>query len=73
MREQMEKRREELAAELRQGQEMLAEVEARRAELGQMLLRISGALQVLEELLAPDGPTTGAIRPAPASVTEPAA
>jgi predicted nuclease with TOPRIM domain len=51
MREQMEKRVEELDAEYRSGQEMLAQVETRRAELQQTLLRISGALQVLRELL----------------------
>jgi len=60
MRERMGKRREELADELRRGQEMLASLDAQRAELQQTLLRISGALQVLEELLAPDGPATGA-------------
>jgi hypothetical protein len=31
---------------------MLADLEARRSELQQTLLRISGAIQVLEELLA---------------------
>jgi hypothetical protein len=68
----MEKRRAELAAELREGQLMLAGVEARRDELQQTLLRISGAIQVLEELLAPDGPATGATtRPASQPLPEP--
>jgi len=67
VREQVEKRREELAEELRQGQGMLAEVEARRAELQQTLLRISGALQVLDELLAPERPSAGAVRATPAA------
>jgi prefoldin subunit 5 len=53
MRDEIEKRRQELADELEQGQKMLADVEARRAELQQTLLRISGALQVLDELLTP--------------------
>jgi hypothetical protein len=52
LREQMEKRVAELDAEYRSGQEMLAQVETRRAELQQTLLRISGALQVIQELLA---------------------
>ena len=53
MREQLTKRVEELMAEYRAGTEMLAEVEAKRTELQQTLLRISGALQVLKELLGP--------------------
>ncbi|ADP85027.1 hypothetical protein [Pseudofrankia inefficax] len=61
LREQMDGRREGLADELRRGQEMLASLDAQRTELQQTLLRISGALQVLEELLAPDGPATGAV------------
>jgi prefoldin subunit 5 len=55
MREQVEQRVSELKAELRKGQQMLTELEAKEAELRQTLLRISGAIQVLEELLA-DGP-----------------
>ncbi len=52
MREQMEKRVSELEAEYREGQRMLAELEAKQADLQQTVLRISGALQVLNELLA---------------------
>ncbi|MFV2022536.1 hypothetical protein [Micromonospora sp. LOL_023] len=52
MREQLEQRVAELEAELRAGQQMLAEVEARRADIQQTLLRITGAIQVLNELLA---------------------
>jgi predicted nuclease with TOPRIM domain len=54
MRERLTQRIEELSAEYKSGQEMLAEVEAKRAELQQTLLRISGALQVLQELLDAD-------------------
>jgi prefoldin subunit 5 len=52
VREQLEQRVSELRAEQQKGQQMLAEVEAKQAELRQTLLRISGAIQVLEELLA---------------------
>ena len=35
---------------------MLAELETKRGNLQQTLLRISGAIQVLEDLLSPDTP-----------------
>lgn len=54
MKEQLEKRVTELEAEYRAGQEMLAELDAKRADLQQTLLRISGAIQVLQELLGAD-------------------
>ena len=52
MREQLQKRLEELKAEFDDGQKMLNELETKRANLRQTLLRISGAIQVLEEELA---------------------
>ncbi len=52
MREQLEQRLSELKAEQQKGQQVLAELEAKQAELHQTVLRISGAIQVLEELLA---------------------
>jgi hypothetical protein len=58
-------RRDELTRELREGQEMLAELEAKRAELQQTLLRISGAVQVLNELI--DGNGTGSDLDGPAA------
>jgi predicted nuclease with TOPRIM domain len=58
VREQLEKRATELAAEYRAGQEMLTELEAKRADLQQTLLRISGAIQVLNELLEESGHDT---------------
>ena len=75
MREQLEQRVSELRAEQQKGQQMLAELEGRQAELGQTLLRISGAIQVLEELLAgasPGGATliTADGEPSPAHATE---
>lgn len=51
MTEQIKKRIESLRAEYRSGQEILAELEAREASLKLTLTRISGAIQVLEELL----------------------
>jgi hypothetical protein len=55
MRERLEQRVSELKAEQEKGQRMLAEIDARQAELRQTLLRIGGAIQVLEELLAGPG------------------
>ena len=51
MRELAEKRITELRDEQQKGQQVLAELEGRAAELRQTLLRIVGAIQVLEELL----------------------
>ena len=49
MKEQLIKRLEQLKSELDAGQKMLAELDARRHGVQQALLRISGAIQVLEE------------------------
>jgi len=51
MKEQLEERLNELKAEFESGQKMLAELEARQTTLRESLLRISGAIQVLEEEL----------------------
>jgi len=51
MREQIRSRIESLRVEYRTGQEMLADLEGRQAGLKVTLTRISGAIQVLEELL----------------------
>jgi len=51
VREQIKNRIASLRAEYRTGQEILAELEAREAGLKLTLTRISGAIQVLEELL----------------------
>lgn len=51
MQTQIEQRLGELKTEYQTGQKMLAELEAKQADLRQTLLRISGAIQVLEELL----------------------
>ena len=52
MRQQVERRLHALQAEWASGQHMLAELEAQQTNLRNTLLRISGAMQVLEELLA---------------------
>ena len=51
-RKQITQRLEKLQAEYNSGQQMLAELAAKQENLKSMLLRISGAIQVLEELLA---------------------
>lgn len=56
MQVQLEQRLNELRTEYETGQHLLAELEAKRANLQQTLLRISGAIQVLEELLAQSTP-----------------
>ena len=52
MRQQLEQRLAQLKAEFEAGQKMLADLQARQSELQNTLLRISGAIQVIEELLA---------------------
>lgn len=56
MQEKLTKRLEELKAEYDSGQQMLAETESRQARLRETLLRIGGAVQVLEEMLAEEQP-----------------
>lgn len=51
MDEQIRARLAELRSEFARGQERLAELEAQEASLRQTMLRISGAIQVLEEML----------------------
>lgn len=66
MRERLENRLQQLRSEFEAGQKMLAELEAKQVNLRETLLRISGAIQVLEEELAP-APQPGAngIEPTP--------
>ena len=59
MRHQLETRLQQLKAELENGQKMLADLESRRNQLQPTLLRIEGAVQVLEEELArPETPAS---------------
>ena len=57
MRERLEERLGSLRAELEAGERVLADLEAKRANLRETLLRISGAIQVLEEELDKAGQT----------------
>jgi predicted nuclease with TOPRIM domain len=67
VREQLRERLDELNAEHQAGRKALANLEAEQADLRDTLLRISGAIQVLEELLHADGPVDApAARAAPA-------
>lgn len=52
MKHQLEQRLKELKAEFESGQKALADLEIKQANLRNTLLRISGAIQVLEEELA---------------------
>ena len=56
VREQIQARLEALKKELKTGQAELQKVEAQRTYLHETMLRISGAIQALEELLAEEQP-----------------
>ena len=56
MREKIQARLTELRGELEAGEAELARVEQQRTYLRETLLRISGAVQVMEELLAEEHP-----------------
>lgn len=55
MRERLEQRLAELRAEFERGQQTLDELETKATTVRQTLLRISGAIQVLEEELGDTG------------------
>ena len=65
MREQLEQRLQSLKAELEAGEHVLADLEAKRVNIRETLLRISGAIQVLEEELAKAGQAGGSDSSAP--------
>ena len=52
MREQLERRLQQLKTEYESGQKVLAELENKQANVRETLLRIAGAIQVIEEELA---------------------
>lgn len=58
MKEQIEIRIKELKTELESGQKMLEELDIKRANLGNTLLRISGAIQALQEMMPQEEETT---------------
>jgi prefoldin subunit 5 len=62
--QRLEQRLKALRQELETGQKMLADLEARRLELQQTILRIGGAIQVLEELLAAEPSAANGVAPA---------
>ncbi len=61
MREKLEKRLQQLKAEFASGQKVLADLEAKQANIRETLLRIQGAIQVLEEELSQENNNNGAI------------
>lgn len=63
MREQLEKRLAELKQEYESGQKMMTELETKQNNLRDTLLRISGAIQILEEELseAPNAEQNGVV------------
>jgi hypothetical protein len=63
MKNSLENRLLELRAEYARGEGQLAQLDQRRAEVRDTLLRISGAIQVLEELLQAEA-ALGTVQPA---------
>jgi hypothetical protein len=63
MQEQLQQRLAELRTEYASGQKILADLESQQAHIREMLLRISGAIQVLEEELSKAGPVAGSNGP----------
>jgi septal ring factor EnvC (AmiA/AmiB activator) len=63
MKQQLEQRLNELKAEYASGQKALADLENKQAALKSTLLRISGAIQVLEEELSEDGKEENKTKP----------
>ncbi len=55
MKQQLEHRLKDLRFEFESGQKTLADMEIKQSNLRNTLLRISGAIQVLEEELAKEG------------------
>ena len=66
MQEQLEKRLAELKTEFESGQTRLRELETEQAYIRETLLRISGAIQVLEEALGKETNSKEAATPADA-------
>lgn len=59
MRESIDRRLKELKAEYETGQRMLAELVEKETQLRNTMMRIAGAMQVLEELLKGEAGTEG--------------
>ena len=71
MREQLSERLDALRSEYTAGQSLLSDLASRQAELQQTMLRISGAIQVLAELLG-ESSALPAEADSPATVVVPA-
>lgn len=67
MKGRVEERLQELRNELDSGRTLLDEIESKKANLQSTLLRISGAIQVLEELLASEKESDAGAKETPAS------
>jgi chromosome segregation ATPase len=67
MMDKLEERLRELRSELESGRTLLDEIETKKANLQQTLLRISGAIQGLEELLAAETEPDAEAKATPAS------
>lgn len=63
MNEKIEQRLSELKAEFESGQKMLIDLENQQANLKTTLLRISGAIQILEELINPPDDSDNLVGP----------
>lgn len=68
MRAQLSQRLDELKKEYAIGQAKMNELEAQQARLRETMLRISGAIQVLEEILDRPGEEPEQLEPANAAV-----
>ena len=62
MEAKLKQRLSELTTELECGQRMIAELESRQLKVRESMLRISGAIQVLRELLGEDTPIAAAAK-----------
>lgn len=63
MNDKLDKRLDDLRAEYEAGQKMLAELDAKRVSVTQTLLRIEGAIAVLQELRAAESEPVGEAPP----------
>ena len=63
MQQQLQERLDALKKEFTTGQARLQELEIQQAHLRETLLRISGAIQVLEELLSQTQPAPDKVEP----------
>ncbi|MCY6493369.1 hypothetical protein [Leptolyngbya sp. GGD] len=70
MQEKLQHRLQLLKSEFEEGQKILAELETKQTNLRQTLLRISGAIQVLEEVLSETSEGNGLSSDMPASNLE---